>query len=434
MVAKITTPGSINRALNYNEQKVKSGKAECLYAGNFLQDANELNFYQKLERFVRQNSLNQRAKTNTLHISLNFDGQDKLSRENLIEIASKYMEKIGFRDQPYLVYQHHDAGHSHLHIVTTSIQNDGRRIDTFNIGKNQSEKARKSLEQEHNLVRAEGKKQGQKHEQKFNNIFDTRIISASKVQYGKIETKRAIQNVLDVVINHYKYSSIAELNAVLKQYNVMADRGTEDSIVYQKKGLYYRALDDNGNKIGVPIKASLFHQKPTLNFLDKRFQLNESLKPDLKKHVKVAIDWALHGKTHTLSSLEKDLQKEGIQTVIRKNEEGFVYGMTYIDYKNKVVFNGSDLGKEYSAKGLIERMAQKMVKRPGISLLQRPKRGDTLLPKRKEQHVFADEKEKDNSLEKAIEIVMNPVKENNYLPYHLLQKKKSKEKKPSRHL
>ncbi len=59
MVAKITTPKSISRALNYNEQKVKSGKAECLYAGSFLQEASELNFYQKLERFEYQNSLNQ---------------------------------------------------------------------------------------------------------------------------------------------------------------------------------------------------------------------------------------------------------------------------------------------------------------------------------------------------------------------------------------
>jgi len=122
MVAKITTPKSINRAINYNEQKVKSGKAECLYAGNFLQEANELNFYQKLERFEHQNALNQRAKTNTLHISLNFDAQDKLSKEKLTEIASGYMQKIGFGEQPYLVYQHHDSGHSHLHIVTTSIQ------------------------------------------------------------------------------------------------------------------------------------------------------------------------------------------------------------------------------------------------------------------------------------------------------------------------
>jgi hypothetical protein len=299
MVTKITTPKSINRALNYNEQKVKAGKAECLYAGNFLNEANELNFYQKLQRFEHQNSLNQKAKTNTLHISLNFDLQDKLSRENLVEIASGYMDKIGFGEQPYLVYEHHDAGHAHLHIVTSSIQCDGRRIDTFNIGKTKSETARKELEKQYNLVPAERKKLEFKKDQIIDADLQHRIVSAERVQYGKMETKRAIQNVLDVVIDQYKYSSIAELNAVLRQYNVVADRGKEDSIIYQKKGLYYRALDDGGNKIGVPIKASLFHQKPTLNFLEEKFKQNESLKPALKHHVKIVINGTLQGKvTH----------------------------------------------------------------------------------------------------------------------------------------
>jgi hypothetical protein len=426
MVAKITTPKSISRALNYNEQKVKSGKAECLYAGSFLQEASELNFYQKLERFEYQNSLNQRAKTNTLHISLNFDAQDKLSKEKLIEIASGYMGKIGFSEQPYLVYQHHDAGHRHLHIVTTSIQKDGRRINTFNIGKNESEAARKSLELEYNLVRAESKKKVVSQEQKVNPNIQHRMVTAEKVQYGKMETKRAIQNVLDVVINQYKYSSLAELNAVLKQYNVMADRGRDESILYQKKGLYYRALDENGNKIGVPIKASLFHQKPTLHFLEQKFQLNEALKPELKKHVRVAIDWILHNKTYTVVSLEKALQKDGIQTVIRRNEQGIIYGITYIDYNNKVVFNGSDLGKEYSAKGLTERIAQKIKKEPEPSLLLRSKPKNSLLPKRGEQQDFAGEKEKNPGLEKALELIMGPVKENNYLPYQLLQKKRKR--------
>jgi hypothetical protein len=266
------------------------------------------------------------------------------------------------------------------------------------------------------------------HEQKVNPDIQHRIVSTEKVQYGKTETKRAIQNVLDAVISQYKYSSLAELNAILKQYNVRADRGREESILYQKKGLYYRALDENGNRIGVPIKASLFHQKPTLNFLEQKFQLNESLKPELKKHVRVAIDWALHNKTHTLISFEQALQKEGIQVVIRRNEQGIVYGMTYIDYKNKVVFNGRDLGKEYSAKGLIERMAKKIIKESEGSLLRRPQPNNSLLLKRGEQQDFAGEKEKNSGLEKAIELIMSPVKENNYLPYNLLQKKRKKKK------
>jgi hypothetical protein len=428
MVAKITSPKSINRALNYNEQKVNAGKAECLYAGNYLKEANELNFYEKLHRFEFQNSLNM-AKTNTLHISLNFDAKDKLSREKCIEIASNYMEKIGFGGQPYLVYQHHDAGHAHMHIVTSTIQNDGKRINTFNIGKNESQAARKALEVEFNLTPAQRQNRILKEDQ-ISQTFEHRMISAERVHYGKMETKRAIQNVLDVVINQYKYSSMAELNAVLRQCNVMADSGTEESFVYQKKGLYYRALDETGNKIGVPIKASLFYQKPTLNFLNEQFNLNASLKPPLKQHVKVAIDWALQGKTLTLSSLEKALQKEGIQTVIRRNEQGLVYGITYIDYKNKVVFNGSDLGKEYSAKGVIERLAQKSIKRLEPSLLSRPKTTNSLIHKRGEQKDFAGEKEKNPELEKAIQKIMSPVKENNFLPYHLLQKKRRKKKSP----
>src|SRR3954454_9394579 len=99
MVAKIKTPASIVRALNYNEQKVQKEVAECIYAGNFLRDPNQLNFYQKMERFNQLISLNG-AKTNSLHISLNFDPSDKPGKDKLVEIAALYMEQIGFSNQP----------------------------------------------------------------------------------------------------------------------------------------------------------------------------------------------------------------------------------------------------------------------------------------------------------------------------------------------
>jgi len=136
MVAKITVPNSIKKALNYNEQKMKEGKAECIYAHNFLKEHEHLNFYEKLKRFERLISLNKRASTNAVHISLNFALNEKNEKEKLAEIASVYMDKIGFGEQPYLVYQHLDAGHPHIHIVTTNIQQSGKRISLHNIGKN----------------------------------------------------------------------------------------------------------------------------------------------------------------------------------------------------------------------------------------------------------------------------------------------------------
>jgi len=430
MVAKLTCPQNISRALNYNEQKVHQGKAECLYAGNFLKDAGELNFYEKLHRFEHQNALNERAKTNTLHISLNFDAGDQLDREKLLNIASAYMEKIGFGRQPYLVYQHHDAGHTHIHIVTSSIEKDGKRINTYNIGKDKSEKARKDLEQEYVLVQAQSKKQEQKAEptpvEQWQQSFDHRAASAQKVQYGKMETRRAITNVLDAVVNQYKYTSLAELNAVLKLYNVMADRGKEDSRLYQMKGLYYRVLDEGGNKIGVPIKASAFHMKPTLKYLEQKFAANEVLRQPYKQRIKTMIDWTLAGSGHTLSTLEMALKKEGIQVVVRRNEEGKVFGMTYVDVKNKVVFNGSDLGKEYSAKGLVERLANRMMQEE----VREQKSGQkfTYIPRKEKvpEITLADEKEKSTAFERAMEIVLRPLEQPNYIPGELLKKKRKK--------
>ena len=96
MVAKITTAKGISGALNYNENKVQKGKAECLEAANFRYEAKEMNFYQKLAEFESLNILNERATTNTLHVSLNFSPSERLSDNMLLEVANDYMNKIGF--------------------------------------------------------------------------------------------------------------------------------------------------------------------------------------------------------------------------------------------------------------------------------------------------------------------------------------------------
>ena len=231
--------------------------------------------------------------------------------EQLKEISDTYLQKIGFKNQPYLLYQHNDAGHPHVHIVTTNIKADGKRIELHNLGRIQSEKARKEIEQAFGLVKAEDTKNKQ--------ASALKPVNVSKVQYGRTETKRAIQNVLDAVLPNYKYTSIPELNVVLGLYNVTADRGGENSRVFKNNGLLYRIFDEKGNKAGIPIKASDFYSKPTLSFLDDRFILNETSRPPFKSRVKNALDLALlKQKAVSLMQLVKVLQKEGIDTVVRK--------------------------------------------------------------------------------------------------------------------
>lgn len=345
MVVRITSPHSLQRALNYNEQKCQKEKAVCLFAGNYLLEAKQMNFHQKMERMQDLIARNERSKkSNTLHISLNFDPSEKFSGDKLTQIARAYMEKIGFGSQPYLVYQHHDAGHPHIHILTTSIQPDGKRIDTYNIGRNQSENARKELEKSFGLIQAQGKKAAQ--------AAGIRPVDVQKVFYGKSETRRSITNVLDEVINQFKYTSLAELNAILRQYNVEADRGRETGIVYKSRGLFYRLLDGQGNKVGVPIKASLIYSKPTLKNLEKRFTENAILRQPDKKRLKTSIDWVLAKSPGSLEAIINALKKEGVQAVMRENKEGLVFGITFIDFRTNAVFNGSDIGKAYSIAGI----------------------------------------------------------------------------------
>lgn len=349
MVAVIHNSSSLRNALHYNENKLRQGVAKLIHSGNYPKDTELLGFSDKINRLERQSALNQQTKVNSVHISLNFDSTDKLNTEKLNQIVDAYMQRIGFGEQPYLVYEHTDAGHPHIHIVTTNIKHDGKRINLHNLGRIQSEKARREIEKKFQLIQAENKQQEN---------YQLKPVNVQKVLYGKAETKRAITNVLDHVLPVYKYASLAELNAVLQQYNIVADRGSEKSRIYRSNGLVYRILNADKRKVGVPIKASLIYSQPTLKNIEKIFERNDAERSRHKQRVMNAIDLLLLKKANqSLPELMRALQKENIHVVLRQNDNGIIYGITYVDHKTKCVFNGSHLGKQYSANGIQQRCA-----------------------------------------------------------------------------
>ena len=351
MVARIRTGKSIVGALNYNENKVRTGSAQCIAANMFKFGLTvaDLTYQMKIDRFRELVRSNIRSKTNVVHISLNFAANERIAKATLEKIADSYMEKIGFGAQPYLVYQHLDAAHPHLHVLTTSIRDNGKRIPLHNLGRIQSEKARKEVEEDFDLVKAEG--------QQYKPDLLSDLKRLQKASYGKDETRKAISQIVSNVTRQYKYTSIHELNAVLSQYNVMADRGKEGTTMFKKGGLVYSLLDEKGNRIGVPIKASRIYGKPTLKNLEKLFKLNEALRGPLKKRLQDKLDYTFSlDDNPKLNDFMMRLKDQGITTILRNSADGRVYGITFVDHENRVVFNGSDLGKQYGAKALLERI------------------------------------------------------------------------------
>ena len=69
-----------------------------------------------------------RVEKPVVHISLNPHPEDRLTDTDLQNIAREYLEKLGFGEQPYMVYKHEDIDRHHVHIVTVNVDENGRGI------------------------------------------------------------------------------------------------------------------------------------------------------------------------------------------------------------------------------------------------------------------------------------------------------------------
>lgn len=162
------------------------------------------------------------------------------------------------------------------------------------------------------------------------------------------------------MIKRYKFSSLTEFNAVLRQYNVIADRGKEGMLMYEKNGLRFSVLDSKGNKVGVPIKASALYSRPTMKTLQNVFETNSALKEAHKERLTKIIDSFFPATDkHTRANFCGYMKLYEINALFREGKDGTVYGLTLVDNRKCTVFNGSDLGKSYSGQALIKRFEEK---------------------------------------------------------------------------
>ncbi|MFV0587992.1 conjugal transfer protein MobB [Bacteroides reticulotermitis] len=337
MVAKINSGSSLFGALSYNQQKIDQGEGKILFSNRIIQDKDgSHNIYLNLKSFEPYLDANKRTEKPILHISLNPHPDDKLSDEQLSDIAQEYMEKMGYGNQPYLVYKHEDIDRHHIHIVSVRVDENGKKLDD-SYEKRRSEKIRKELEQKYKLIPAEKQKQSDALPLKLVNTKDGNI-------------KKQVSNIAKALMRDYRFQTINEYRAVLNIYGVTVEevRGEVRGKTYN--GLVYSALDKKGEKVGNPFKASLIGREVGYRALQKKMESSKEALKDKK---------AYNRTKHMVSSLlkeqlsrkqfEKELAKNSISVLFRENDDKRIYGVTFIDHKEKAVFNGSRMGKEFSA-------------------------------------------------------------------------------------
>src|SRR5690606_24603596 len=243
----------------------------------------------------------------------------------------------GCSEQPYIVFKHTDIERSHIHIVSTNVDRHGKKIpDTYE--KLRSMDACRALERQFNLIPATEKQHTGKE------------LVFRPVDYRVGDIKSQIASVVRYLPKYYSYQSLGAYNALLSLFHITAEEVKGELNGQPKNGLVYFALNERGEKASNPLKASLFGKQAGLTELQNHFaQSKEQMKASPTRAVlKNTIEAAMHAATNE-GDFKKQLTEQGINTVVRRNDEGRIYGMTFIDHESRGVWNGSALGKTLSA-------------------------------------------------------------------------------------
>lgn len=336
MIAKISATENLGGALGYNFKKVEKGEASILLAAELYQ-SNDGNYTMEdvladMEALIPEKC---RTKKTVFHCSLNPHPDEKLSDEQLTQIAKEYMEALGYGNQPYIVFKHNDIAREHIHIVSLRVDSEGRKLnDRFE--KRRSKQITDALERKYNLIPSS----------KVSGKVET---ETPKVDIGKGNIREQVASVLRMVLKHYRFCSLGEFNAILNKYNLTVEEVKTEFRGKKYDGLVYVPTDDKGGKISTPINASDIGRGVGYTAVQNRMQKSKLAVKPLVPAIRDKVLQTMRTSPRTEEELRQRLEEQGLRVVIRKNESGRIYGITFIDDEVGIALNGSRLGKGYAA-------------------------------------------------------------------------------------
>ena len=336
MIAKISATENLGGALGYNFKKVQHNEASVLCVNELREGFDGTYRIDKVLRDMQALIPEKcRTKKTVFHCSLNPHPDEKLSDEQLTQIAKEYMEALGYGNQPYIVFKHNDIAREHIHIVSLRIDGEGKKInDKFE--KRRSKQITDTLERKYDLIPS-------------SKVADKAVEETTKVDIGKGNIKEQVSNVVRMVMKHYHFCSLGELNAILTAYNLTVEEVKTEFLGKKYDGLVYVPTNDKGGKISTPIHASDIGRGVGYTAVQNRMQKSKQNVKPLIPSVRNKVLQTMHTSPKTEEELRQRLEEQSLRAVIRKNESGRIYGITFIDDKAGIALNGSRLGKGYAA-------------------------------------------------------------------------------------
>lgn len=342
MVAKISIGSSLYGALAYNGEKINKEQGRLLATNKIFNDGSgTVDIHRAMEDFMRYMPSVMKTEKPVIHISLNPHPDDRLTDTDFQNIAHEYLEKLGYGNQPYMVYKHEDIDRHHLHIVSINVDENGKRLNQDFLYR-RSERIRKELEKKYGLTPAH----------RNNERLESPL---KKVDISAGDIKKQVGNTVKALSKGYRFQSMGEYRALLSLYNVTVEEVRGKIRGREYHGLVYSATDDAGNKVGNPFKSSLFGKSVGYEAMEKKFaQSKQTIKEKkLSDRTKRTVLSVL-ASTYDRDKFIAILKAQGVDVVLRETDTGRIYGVTFIDHRTGCVLNGSRMGKELSANALQE--------------------------------------------------------------------------------
>ena len=343
MVIRILTGKEVAGAVRYNERKVEEGQAERIHIANYP-DPNIAEKYGKcrLQLLEQMTRLNPAVAKPSVHLAIAFHPSESITNDQLCRIGSEVMTEAGYGRQPYLMYRHDDTRHPHIHIVSVSIDPDGRKISDKYI-RNRLNQIRKGIEQRHGLIKAE-------------RIVHQRdsIKAGDEADNPEEKHEQVISSIVEQAIDNFTFGTVDSFCQYLQMQDVLMKVTAGRS----KTGVTFQAVEKTG-MLTRPISASKLTSKPTNKRLATLFAVQA------ERHTKgcEATTAIIHQRLSRYERLTETEYKTTLQQVgIQVSDRGGVY--LYVQARAGIVVQEKELGPALCRQSLLLRFSENTIRKP----------------------------------------------------------------------
>ncbi|SDF11834.1 Relaxase/Mobilisation nuclease domain-containing protein [Mucilaginibacter pineti] len=303
MIVKILYNKSVSfPGISYNTNKMEKDKGELLKVSGFgaLQGLDNLRPSDYVNYLEALSARSKRTRRPQLHAMISCKGRSH-TKEQLTAIGEQWLKGMGYGEQPYLLVYHKDTDNNHIHMVTTRVGKDGKKIsDSF-----EKLKAYQVLNQ---------------------------IIKADE----HLATHPDLENALS-----YNFSTRAQFMMILEaQGYTLTPEGASYRIIKYGRELARLPMEKVDERIAA-------HQKNKERIIQLRAiieryrQLHDPSLQPLTRPLPGGREQALSAYTSPLAEMLR--KKIGLEVIFHAKDGKQPYGYTFIDHAKKQVFKGNEV-------------------------------------------------------------------------------------------